>query len=139
MSKPNPLNLLAVVGTTRSGSTLLDMLLGDTQRVFLSGEPRAIWERGCLRGLMCSCGLPIQRCKFWSEVMAEAFGSAGRPDPAPHQLAERQRTVVRQCYTRRITRSVATDPDLANDSRLRKCRETLLHLYQTIVEISDRL
>jgi len=29
VSDPKPLNLLAVVGTTRSGSTLLDMLIAD--------------------------------------------------------------------------------------------------------------
>ena len=34
MSDPNPLNLLAVVGTTRNGSTLLDILLGDTLHVY---------------------------------------------------------------------------------------------------------
>jgi hypothetical protein len=45
MSDPNRLNLLAVVGTGRSGSTLVDMLIGDTPDVFAGGELRAIWHR----------------------------------------------------------------------------------------------
>jgi len=135
---PNPLNLLAVVGTTRSGSTLLDMLLGDTPAVFSGGELRTIWEQGYLRGQLCSCGEPIQRCEFWSEVMAKAFGSAGQPDPAPHQVAEWQRTTLRQRHTRRIARSVATDPDLAENPKLRDYRQTLLQLYQAIAAVSGR-
>ena len=138
VSDPNPLNLLAVVGTTRSGSTLLDMLLGDHPAVFSGGELRTIWEQGYLRGQLCSCGEPIQRCEFWSEVMAKAFGSAGHPDPAPHQVAEWQRTTLRQRHTRRIARSVATDPNLAENPKLRDYRQTLLQLYQAIAAVSGR-
>ena len=135
MSDPNPLNLLVVVGTTRSGSTLLDVLLGDTPSLFVGGEPNMIWERGYLREQPCSCGEPVQRCEFWSEVMARAFGSAGQPDSTPHQVAEWQHTALRQRHTRRIARSVATDPDLVDDSRLRDYRQTLLQLCQTIAAV----
>jgi hypothetical protein len=138
MSNRNPLNLLTIVGTTRSGSTLLDMLLGDTPALFSGGELCTIWERGYLKEQPCLCGEPIQGCEFWSEVMARAFGSAGQPDPAPHQVAEWQHTALRQRHTRRIARSVATDPDLADDSRLRDYRQTLLQLYQTIAAVSGR-
>jgi hypothetical protein len=96
MSDPNPLNLLAVVGTTRSGSTLIDMLLGNTPALFSGGELRWIWERGYLKKQPCLCGEPIQGCEFWSQLMARAFGSAGQPDPAPHQVAEWQHTALRQ-------------------------------------------
>jgi len=54
MSDSNPLNLLMMVGSARSGSTLLDMLLGDTPAVFSGGEQRTIWEHGCLGGQPCS-------------------------------------------------------------------------------------
>jgi hypothetical protein len=138
MSDANPFNLLAIVGTTRSGSTLLDMLLCDTPAVFSGGELRWIWERGYLKDQSCSCGEPIQRCELWSEVMAEASGSAGQPDRAPHQVAEWQRTALRQRHTCRIARSVATDPDLADDPTLRDYRRTLLQLCQTIVTVSGR-
>jgi hypothetical protein len=123
--RPESFELLAVVGTTRSGTTLLDMLLGDTPAVFSGGKPRTIWERDYLRGQPCSNGEPIQRCEFWSEVMPKAFGSVGQPDPAPHQVAEWKR------LARRIARSVATEPDLADHPKLRDYRQPLLQLDQT--------
>ena len=71
-------------------------------------------------------------------MMAKALGSAGQPDPAPHQVAEWQHAALRQRHTRRIARSVATDPDLADDSKLRNYRRTLLQLYQAIAAVSGR-
>ena len=131
MGDPNPLRLLAVAGTMRSSPTRLDMLLGDTPLVLSGGDLRTIWERGYLRGQPRSCGKPIQRCELWSEVMTKAFGSTGEPDPAPHQVAEWQRIALWQGHIRPIARSVATDPDLADDSRLRDCCQTVLQPYRT--------
>jgi len=70
--------------------------------------------------------------------MAKAFGSAGQPDPSPHQVAECQRTALRQRHNRRIARSVSTNPDLADDPKLRDYRQTLLQLYQTITAVGGR-
>ena len=114
------------------------MLLGNTPAVFSGGELRRIWERGYLKEQPCSCGEPIQGCEFWSQVMARAFGLAGQPDPAPHQVAEWRHTALRQRHTLRIAHSVATEPDLTDDSRLRDYRQTLLQLYQTIASASGR-
>jgi hypothetical protein len=138
MSDPNPLNLLAIVGTTRSNSTLLEILLADTPAVLSGSEPCTIWKGGYLRGQLCSCSEPIQRCGFWSEGMTRAFDSAGQPDHAPHQVAEWQHIALQQRHTCRIARSAATDPDLADDSRLRDYRQTLLQLYQTIAAVGGR-
>jgi hypothetical protein len=138
VSDPNPFNLLAIAGTTRSGSILLDMLLGDTSIVFSGGELLTIWERGHLRGQLCSCGVPIQRCEFWSEVMAKALGSASQPDPAPHRVAEWQRTALPQRHTRHIARSVPSDPHLTDNPKLRDYRQTLFQPYQAVAAVSDR-
>jgi hypothetical protein len=122
----------------RSGSTLLDLFLRNNPALFSGGELRTIWEHGYLRGQPCSCGEPMQRCEFWSEVMARAFGSAGQPDPTPHQVAECQRTAPRQRHTRRIARSVATGPDLTDRLKLWDYRQTVLQLYQAIAAVSGR-
>jgi hypothetical protein len=126
MSNPTPLSPLAVVATMRSGPTLLDVLLCDTPAALSRGELRTIWERGYLRGQPCSFGKPIQRCEFWSEVMTKASRSTGEPDPAPHQVVEWQRIPLLQRHIRPIARSAATDPDLADDSRLRDYRQSVL-------------
>jgi Sulfotransferase family len=138
MSNPHPLNLLAIVGTMRSGSTLLDMLLGDNPAVFSGGEVRTIWSRGYLQRQPCSCGEPIERCELWSAVIAKAFGSVSQPDPAPHHVAEWRRTALRQRHTLGIARAVATDPDLGSHPVLRDYRQTLLQLYQAIAAVTGR-
>jgi hypothetical protein len=93
--------------------------------LFSSGELNAIWEHGYVKSQPGSCAEPIQRCQFWSKATARAFGSAGQPDPAPHQVADPQR------HTCRIACSVRFGPDLADHWTLQDCRQALLPLYHT--------
>jgi UDP-N-acetylglucosamine transferase subunit ALG13 len=73
--EPAPdLRVLYVGGWGRSGSTLLDRLLGQVPGMFSVGEMRDIWLRGVLEDRRCGCGEPFSRCPFWTEVGAKAFG-----------------------------------------------------------------
>ncbi|WSG19297.1 sulfotransferase [Nonomuraea sp. NBC_01738] len=93
-------------GLGRSGTTLLERLLGESPGVTPLGEVVHLWARGVLAGESCGCGQPFAACAFWREVGERAFGgwSAG---VAQRVLALRA-TVDR---TRRIPR--ITHPDLA--------------------------
>lgn len=66
--------VLFIGGWGRSGSTLLDRLLGQVPGVFSAGEVREVWERGCLQDRPCGCGKPFHDCEVWSEVGRVAFG-----------------------------------------------------------------
>jgi hypothetical protein len=134
----SPFRLLSIVGTMRSGSTLLDMLLGSHPSVFSGGEICGIWATGYLRGQSCSCGHPPQTCEFWSEVMAKAFNSAQRPDPSPGQVHNWQHESARQRHTRGTIRAAKADPSLAGWPNLVVYRDTLLHLYDSIASVSGR-
>jgi hypothetical protein len=71
-SGPVPVLLIASAG--RSGSTLLDRIIG-MQKGFCSvGELRFIWERSFGENQLCGCGLPFQECTFWREVSHKVFG-----------------------------------------------------------------
>jgi hypothetical protein len=61
-------------GSTRSGSTLVERLLGALPDVCNVGEVVHLWERGLLRGERCGCGVPLPQCSFWREVGEVAFG-----------------------------------------------------------------
>jgi hypothetical protein len=61
-------DVVFVVGKGRSGSTLLDMLLGQVPGVFSTGELRYLWEWGFLGGYLCGCGESVPDCPVWSEV-----------------------------------------------------------------------
>src|SRR5262249_52127789 len=66
--------VLFIAGSGRSGSTLLDMLLGQIKGFCSTGELRFIWNRGFEENQLCGCGKPFRECEFWTEVVREAFG-----------------------------------------------------------------
>lgn len=64
-----PLRVIYVLCKGRSGSTLLDGLIGDGDSVFSAGELDWFWTlagRGTRE--VCSCGAPIDECPIWSSV-----------------------------------------------------------------------
>ena len=63
-----------VGGLGRSGSTLLDRMLGQLPGVVSVGEVREIWRRGLIENRLCGCGVPYGDCEFWTAVGKEAFG-----------------------------------------------------------------
>ncbi|MDP9240687.1 MAG: sulfotransferase [Actinomycetota bacterium] len=65
--------VLFVGGLGRSGSTLLDRMLGEMPGVCAIGEVVHLWERGLGNGERCGCGLPFPQCEFWLRVGKEAF------------------------------------------------------------------
>jgi len=74
MSQDNTNKVLFIAGLGRSGSTLLDMLLGQIDGFCSTGELRFIWDRGFNQNQLCGCGKPFKECDFWIEVVKEAFG-----------------------------------------------------------------
>ena len=63
-----PVRVLYVAGAGRSGSTLLDMVLGSHPDVQGAGELTNAARNGWLRNEPCSCGRAVNDCPFWSEV-----------------------------------------------------------------------
>ena len=72
------LRVLYIGGWGRSGSTLLDRLLGQVPGFFSVGEMRDVWLRGIIENRRCGCGDPFHACAFWSEVGRVAFGGWDR-------------------------------------------------------------
>ena len=73
--------VLFVGGLGRSGSTVLDLLLGDVPGVAAIGEVRHLWERGLRDNSLCACGEPFHDCPFWQRVGEAAFGGWQTLDP----------------------------------------------------------
>lgn len=70
-----------VAGWGRSGSTIIDNLLGQVPGFFSVGEARYIWDRGLIENRLCGCGLPFRECHFWQSVFKGAYGGLDRIDP----------------------------------------------------------
>lgn len=60
-------DLIYIMGAGRSGSTLLERLLGSAPGITALGEVHSLW-RMPLRDLTCSCGAPGPECSFWADV-----------------------------------------------------------------------
>ena len=60
--------VIYVAGMGRSGSTVVDQLLGARAGYFSGGELEKIWRYGVLENWLCACGVPFASCDFWSEV-----------------------------------------------------------------------
>ncbi len=61
--------VLFVTGMGRSGSTILDNMLGQLEGFFSSGELMYLWDRGMQQNLLCGCGEKFRDCELWLRVM----------------------------------------------------------------------
>jgi sulfotransferase family protein len=66
--------VIYIGGWGRSGSTLVDRVLGQIPGVISLGEVREVWQRGVVENRPCGCGLPFSECPFWTAVGDAAFG-----------------------------------------------------------------
>ena len=75
-----PVRVLYIGGLGRSGSTLIERLIGQLPGVCAVGELVHLWERGVTDDERCGCGEPFRQCPFWLQVGKTAFGGWGEVD-----------------------------------------------------------
>lgn len=123
--------VLFIGGLGRSGSTLVDRVLGQTPDVCSVGELVFLWERGLLANERCGCGEAFRSCPFWTEVGEKAFGGWDQVDP--EEKLALQRRVDRNRYVPWILL-----PALSRSyrQRLRGYGEMLARIYIAIGEVS---
>lgn len=78
----SPVKVAFVSSWSRSGSTLLDLLLGQVPGFWSAGEIRYLWDRGLREDQLCGCGRTFAGCPTWSAVLDRAFGGRRRLDVA---------------------------------------------------------
>jgi hypothetical protein len=61
--------VLYIAGSGRSGSTILDLAIGQHPKCFSAGELRQLWTYSIPNNEFCGCGVPFNRCSFWTQVM----------------------------------------------------------------------
>lgn len=75
------LRVLFLGGLGRSGTTLVERLLGELPGVCPLGEVVHLWQRGLVDGERCGCGAAFGECPFWRKVGERAFGGWHAVDP----------------------------------------------------------
>jgi hypothetical protein len=63
--------VLYLIGSGRSGSTLLGTVLNNYPNIASGGELHYLVEHGWLKNLYCSCGKKGKDCNFWNQVFRE--------------------------------------------------------------------
>ncbi|WP_343070764.1 sulfotransferase [Nocardiopsis mwathae] len=115
----------------RSGSTLIERLLGELSEVCSVGEVVHMWRRSLVDDEVCGCGRPFGACDFWHAVGEEAFGGWDRVD-AP-ALLDLKASVDR---TRYIPLLIGGRPPAALAERVDRYTDFYDRLYTAVAQVS---
>ena len=64
--------LISILGAGHSGSTLLDLVLGNHSKIQSVGEITH-WDQYFQQKKNCSCGFPPQSCEFWHPIVEQWY------------------------------------------------------------------
>ncbi len=124
------MKVLYIVGVGRSGSTLLERMLGAIPAAVNTGELNAIFSRVASQDQLCGCGEPFSACPFWAAVGSEAFGGWAS---VTARMSHLQPRLVRQRHVLRLLTG------LASSTYRRELDEYLdVHqrLYESVAKVS---
>lgn len=127
--------VLFIAGWGRSGSTVLDSLLGTAPSYCSVGELSSIWRLGVLGGHLCSCGSRVPECPFWADVLRSVVGRDDY-DSFAVRATRLQEEVVRE---RRLLRLIRVR-DVASSgwAALHEYLDIVERLYTAVSRIADR-
>lgn len=84
-----PIRVLYVVGSGRSGSTVLDTVLGSHPQVESVGELTNLVGQGFEQELFCACGQRTPECPFWARLRERWRQRLGFEDLAGYRRLQR--------------------------------------------------
>lgn len=116
--------VIFIAGYGRSGSTLLDMMLGMHPDIFGAGEMSTICRHVWPNDEYCACHQRVRSCPLWSEAMAE-WQRDGVDIAAHRRLQERIEPILSP--SRALSRGA-----------LRAYREQVLALYRIVARRTGR-
>jgi hypothetical protein len=124
-----------LAGFGRSGSTILERLLGAVPGWTHIGELVDLARSVVVKHERCGCGLFFDECPVWSAVGQQAFG--GWDAPEIHRLAELRLVIARQ---RHVTRLLAARSPRARESEftrlVREYQDGYARIYQAVADVT---
>jgi Sulfotransferase family len=125
--------VLFIGGLGRSGSTLLDRMLGRLDDVWSVGELVHLWQRGLGDNNRCGCGERFRDCDFWRQVGEVAFGGWDRLDV--EEVLALKASVDRNRY---VPLMVLPALSPTYRARLERYLGLLERLYEAVRDVSGR-
>ena len=126
----NP-TVLYLGGAGRSGSTLLERMLGQLPDAVAVGEIVHLVRRGLLDDEDCGCGCAFSVCPFWTKVGEHAFG--GWPTGVEARCWEADQLAVDR---NRAVPALVTGGSASFRAALARHTERLGSLYRSVAEVS---
>lgn len=120
-------DVLYIAGWGRSGSTILDSILGQVDGLVSGGELRYVWDRGLQQNRPCGCGAPFRECELWREVFERGFGGFDAVDP--EAVLHAGRAALR---TRHLPALAARGGGAVEDAY----RDALRRLYAALADVT---
>jgi hypothetical protein len=118
-----------IAGSGRSGSTLLERMLGGLPGFVNAGEINDMFRRMAMYDELCGCGRTFFTCEFWVGVGERAFGGWSRD--LIDEVVMLQSDVVRQRYLARLMLPRLARPRYL--AQLERYGEIHARLYAAIV------
>lgn len=127
MARQQGTPVLYIAGSGRSGSTLLERMIGAIPGYVNVGELVDLVTRALPGDELCGCGATFSRCAFWQAVGGESFG--GWESAEVRELGRLQSIYARQ---RRIPLLALSRPS----AQLRRYQDLYARLYSAISRIA---
>jgi hypothetical protein len=118
--------VLFVGGLGRSGTTLLERLLGQVNGMRPLGETVHLWMRGVRDNERCGCGEAFADCEWWRSVGEKAFGGWSNVDVAEVTRLRRKLDRLRKVPAMAV----------ADNDDLREYRSYYAKMYAAAEELS---
>lgn len=116
-------------GFGRSGSTLVERMLGAVQGWVNVGELVDLARSVARTDELCGCGLPFSACPMWTEVGEVAFG--GWTEDVLDRLTSLQRAAARQRHLPQLLGS-----RLPASDALTELRATYARIYRAVAQVT---
>lgn len=124
--------ILYIAAGYRSGSTIIERILGQSSALFAAGEVYRIWSCGFLENWLCGCGKPFRDCGLWRKVCEAAWESGKCADPAEMDLLRNE-----LCHPRLISLRAWFRPDLERAScKVATYVDAMIKLYRAIHRVT---
>ena len=121
-----------IVGSGRSGSTLLERILGAVPGFCNVGELVDLFTRVAVENQRCGCGEAFAECPFWTAVGEEAFGEWS--PTLIHDIGSLKSSVVRQRFIPYLMQPHLAPASFAE--RLRDYQDAYGKLYRAVQQVS---
>ena len=126
--KGDKIKVLYIAAGWRSGSTLIDNVLGQIDKFFSAGELFYVWEDNLIHNRPCGCHRPFEECAVWQNVMYEAYGGINSVDA--HEMVRMRDSSAR---TRHVPLLMLPAHKSILKRRLGRYLDNLEKLYHAIV------